>query len=306
MKYIKRFNESDSWAGSLYAYGYPEPTGFTQQHSPQETAYPLKPTTQYKCNKCDSEFFIIEGDKIICPVCKYENANKIEYVKEVRKIKLNDFTFEEIEDIRDCLVELSDIGFELEQLYTTQFEGDKVLISLTKAVKKQENLSYNSKSLLGIITIYFDRNEIVKSTKSLFIDEYLKINYKLTEICDEIGHKLINLLHYYTGKLHIEHYNGELVITFILRKDDKKFEAYDPKQEYINDIISQFQIYNIRPVVLNKLLDFYSDEIKDGYENDKPPKDFVDSKVKEMELDNSKGFMQQMGSRGYNQTIKYL
>lgn len=83
-------------------------------------------------------------------------------------------------------------------------------------------------------------------------------------------------------------------------------EAYNNEQEYTNDIISQFQVYNIRPVVLNKLLDFYSDEIKDGYENDKPPKDFVDSKVKEMELDNSKGFMQQMGSRGYNQTIKYL
>lgn len=160
MKYIKRFNESDSWTGSLYAYGYPEPPGFTQANNPQETAYPLKSTTQYKCNKCDAEFYIIEGDKIICPVCKYEDAN------------LN--------------------------------------------------------------------------------------------------------------------------------------ESYNNVQEYINDIISQFQTYNIRPVVLNKLLDFYSDEIKDGYENDKSPRDFVDSKVKEMELDNSKGFMQQMGSRGYNQTIKYL
>jgi hypothetical protein len=84
-------------------------------------------------------------------------------------------------------------------------------------------------------------------------------------------------------------------------------EAYNNEQEYINDIIDQFKDYNIRPVVLNDILDFYNDEITDNYNNDKQPKEFVDMIVKDMELD-SGGFMsQRMGSAGWNnKVIKYL
>lgn len=158
MKYIKKFNESDSWAGSLYAYGYLDRTGFNQKINNQETILPLKSTVNYKCDICEVEFYVIDGDNIICPVCK---------------------------------------------------------------------------------------NEIIK-------------------------------------------------------------ESYNNQQEYINDIINQFKKYNIRPVVLNKLLDFYSDEIKDAYENDKPTKDFVDSKVEEMELDDFNGNIKNNMCSYYSKSIKYL
>ena len=79
------------------------------------------------------------------------------------------------------------------------------------------------------------------------------------------------------------------------------------EQEYINDIIGQFKDYNIRPLVLNDILDFYNDEITDNYNNDKQPREFVDMIVKDMELD-SGGFMsQRVGSAGWNnKVIKYL
>ena len=156
MIYIKRFDESDSWAGSLYAYNNPIPPVI-----PKTFQYPLKQTISYKCSACDIEFYIIEGDDIICPTCKKSNF----YIK----------------------------------------------------------------------------------------------------------------------------------------------EAYLSEQEYINDILGEFQHYNIRPVELNRLMDFYSDEIKDGYENDISPKQFVDDKVKDFDLDSDSSFMSQlMGSPSYNRTIKYL
>jgi len=70
MKYIKRFNETDSWAGSAYAYGYTEPTGFTQTSKPT-TEFPLKQTYLFKCDKCKVEFYAFE-DEVICPICKFK------------------------------------------------------------------------------------------------------------------------------------------------------------------------------------------------------------------------------------------
>ena len=64
--------------------------------------------------------------------------------------------------------------------------------------------------------------------------------------------------------------------------------------------------FNIRPVVLNHILDQYQDEISQYYEEGKDPKFFVDEIVKDMELD-SGGFMaHKAGSAGYNRVIKYL
>ena len=60
--------------------------------------------------------------------------------------------------------------------------------------------------------------------------------------------------------------------------------------------------------MLNQILDFYSDEITDNYNNDKQPKEFVDMIVKDMEINTGGGFMsQRMGSAGWNnRVIKYL
>ena len=84
-------------------------------------------------------------------------------------------------------------------------------------------------------------------------------------------------------------------------------EAYNNEQEFINDIIDKFKGYNIRPLVLNKILDFYNDQIIDDYNNGKQPSEFVDMIVKDMEL-GSGGYMSQVvGSKGWNnRVIKYL
>lgn len=83
-------------------------------------------------------------------------------------------------------------------------------------------------------------------------------------------------------------------------------ESYNDIQEYINDIVDKFKVYNIRPVVLNHIIDQCQDQISQYYEEGKDTKSFVDEIVKDMELD-SGGFMaHKMGSAGYNRVIKYL
>jgi hypothetical protein len=83
-------------------------------------------------------------------------------------------------------------------------------------------------------------------------------------------------------------------------------ESYNDVQEYTNQIMSFFKEYNIRPVVLNHILDQCQAQISEYYEEGKDPKLFVDEIVKDMELD-SGGFMsRKVGSAGYSKVIKYL
>ena len=70
--------------------------------------------------------------------------------------------------------------------------------------------------------------------------------------------------------------------------------------------MSLLKEFNIRPVVLNHILDQCQYQISEYYEEGKDPKFFVDEIVKDMEID-SGGFMAyKMGSAGYNRVIKYL
>ena len=83
-------------------------------------------------------------------------------------------------------------------------------------------------------------------------------------------------------------------------------ESYNDIQDYISNIVDKFKVYNIRPVVLNHIIDQCQDQISQYYEEGKDPKFFVDEIVKDMELD-SGGFMsQKMSSSGYSKVIKYL
>ena len=68
MKYLKKFNESDSWVGSIYAYGnsIPPPKGDDQVTLPTHQAHP------HKCKDCYMEFYSLDGD-IVCLNCGSTN-----------------------------------------------------------------------------------------------------------------------------------------------------------------------------------------------------------------------------------------
>lgn len=82
-------------------------------------------------------------------------------------------------------------------------------------------------------------------------------------------------------------------------------EAYS-EDEYFSEITGELKKYNIRPLELNKILDFYENDIKSDFESGQHPKIFIDRIVKELELDDSGGFMSQRMGMPANQTIKYL
>ena len=251
-------------------------------------------------------------------------TDKVEDIKESYRL-----TEEETSLVEDCLVELIDMGFEMKEYKIdsedeeydidddTQgnFKSQEIRISLFKQVEKlwrgNLNLRYS-----------FDKNKVYKKNISTLRPNRELEDYE-SEIVDgveEASYKLINHLEYTSGDLMVEFlvagsampWNGQRNISInvhiILRRNVYPTnEAYNNEQEYINDIIDQFKDYNIRPLVLNDILDFYNDEITDNYNNDKQPKEFVDMIVKDMELD-SGGFMsQRMGSAGWNnKVIKYL
>ena len=251
-------------------------------------------------------------------------TDKVEDIKESYRL-----TEEETSLVEDCLVELIDMGFEMKDYKIdsedeeydidddTQgsFKSQEIRISLFKQVEKlwRGNLQ---------LRYSFDKNEVYKKKISTLRPNRELEDYE-SEIVDgveEASHKLINHLEYTSGDLMVEFlvagsampWNGQrninINIHIILRRNLYPVdEAYNNEQEYINDIIDQFKDYNIRPVVLNDILDFYNDEITDNYNNDKQPREFVDMIVKDMELD-SGGFMsQRMGSAGWNnKVIKYL
>ena len=251
-------------------------------------------------------------------------TDKVEDIKESYRL-----TEEETSLVEDCLVELIDMGFEMKEYKIDSedeeydidddaqgnFKSQEIRISLFKQVEKlwrgNLNLRYS-----------FDKNKVYKKNISTLRPNRELEDYE-SEIVDgveEASYKLINHLEYTSGDLMVEFlvagsampWNGQRNISInvhiILRRNVYPTnEAYNNEQEYINDIIDQFKDYNIRPLVLNDILDFYNDEITDNYNNDKQPKEFVDMIVKDMELD-SGGFMsQRMGSAGWNnKVIKYL
>ena len=76
MKYLKKFNETDSWAGSLYAYSNPVPpkrgnNGFEY--------YPYKKLFSFMCNNCNTEFdtFGDEDGEINCVACDSTDLENI-------------------------------------------------------------------------------------------------------------------------------------------------------------------------------------------------------------------------------------
>jgi hypothetical protein len=237
-------------------------------------------------------------------------------------------TEEETSLVEDCLVELIDMGFEMKEYKIdsedeeydidddTQgsFKSQEIRISLFKQVEKtwRGNLQ---------LRYSFDKNEVYKKNISTLRPNRELEDYELeiVDVAEEASHKLINHLEYSSGDLMVEFLvagsampwneqrNISINIHIVLNRNVYPTnESYNDVQEYTNQIMSLLKEFNIRPVVLNHILDQYQDEISQYYEEGKDPKFFVDEIVKDMELD-SGGFMaHKVGSAGYSKVIKYL
>jgi len=252
-----------------------------------------------------------------------EPAKGITKVEESYKL-----TEEENSLVEDCLVELIDMGFEMKEYKIdsedeeydidddTQgsFKSQEIRISLFKQVEKlwRGNLQ---------LRYSFDKNEVYKKNISTLRPNRELEDYELeiVDAVEEASHKLINHLEYTSGDLMVEFlvagsampWNGQrninINIHIILRRNVYPTnESYSDVQEYTNQIMSLLKEFNIRPVVLNHIIDQCQDQISEYYEEGKDPKFFVDEIVKDMELD-SGGFMaHKVGSAGYSKVIKYL
>lgn len=257
------------------------------------------------------------------------DARYLEPAKGITKVKESKLDDEETNVIRECLQELYDMGFEENEYnlhsedeeydiddddYGT-FKSQELKISIYKQIEKvwrgNLNLRYD-----------FDKDEVYRKDistlrpggKELEIQES-----EIVEVAEDACHKLINHLEYSYGSLtiyfeapgQVVNWNKQRFINvnihIVLNRNVYPVdESYNDVQEYTNQIMSLLKEFNIRPVVLNHILDQCQYQISEYYEEGKDPKFFVDEIVKDMEID-SGGFMAyKMGSAGYNRVIKYL
>lgn len=72
MKWLKRFNEAESWAGSIWAYKNPLVTTYVNSIEIKR-----KPVYNWKCDNCDVEFQSFSKEELHCHHCKTENIYAI-------------------------------------------------------------------------------------------------------------------------------------------------------------------------------------------------------------------------------------
>ena len=257
------------------------------------------------------------------------DARYLEPAEGITKVKESKLDDEDANIVEECLQELYDMGFEINEYnldsedeeydidddnYGT-FKSQEIRISVYKQVEKiwrgNLNLKYS-----------FDKNEVYKkhiSTLRPGGSELESYESEIVEVAEDACNKLINHLEYTSGVLTVyfeapgqmANWNKERSINvnihIVLNRNVYPVdESYNDVQEYTNQIMSLLKEFNIRPLVLNHILDQCQYQISEYYEEGKDPKFFVDEIVKDMEID-SGGFMAyKMGSAGYNRVIKYL
>ena len=280
----------------------------------------------------DVSFYMIDkkGKKIKKGTpSEVSDARYLEPAKGITKLKESKLDDEDANIVEECLQELYDMGFEINEYnldsedeeydidddnYGT-FKSQEIRISVYKQVEKiwrgNLNLKYS-----------FDKNEVYKkhiSTLRPGGSELESYESEIVEVAEDACNKLINHLEYTSGVLTVyfeapgqmANWNKERSINVNIhivlnRNVYPTNESYNDIQEYTRQITNHFKSYNIRPLVLNHIIDQCQDQISQYYEEGKDPKFFVDEIVKDMELD-SGGFMaQKLGSAGYSKVIKYL
>ena len=260
---------------------------------------------------------------------KVSDMRDLEPAKGITKLKESLSKSEEYLLAEDCLQELYDNGFETNEMNFDsndeeydidddnqgKFKSQEIRISLYKQVEKvwRGNLNLRYK---------FDKNEFYHKHTSTLRPGGSKLEQYESEIVDiseDVCNKLINHLDYTSGTLTIyfespgmatnwnKERNVNVNVHIVLNRNIYPTnESYNDEQEYINDIIDLLSNYNIRPVVLTHIINQYEDQITNYFNDGKSPKFFVDEIVKEFELD-SGGFMaQRMGSKSWQDSIKYL
>jgi hypothetical protein len=254
------------------------------------------------------------------------DARYLEPAKGITKVEESKLDGEVVNMIEECLQELYDMGFKVDSKYSASdnygtLKSQELRISLYKQIKKiwRGNLNLKYK---------FDKNDFYQKQISTLRPGGGELEIQeseIVEVTEDACHKLINHLEYTSGLLTVYFESPGLAtppitssswdkertinvqINIILNRNVYPTnESYNDIQEYTNEITNHFKSYNIRPVVINHIIDQCRDQISQYYEEGKDPKFFVDEIVKDMELD-SGGFMaQKMGSAGYNRVIKYL
>jgi len=257
------------------------------------------------------------------------DARYLEPAKGITKVKESKLGDEETNVIRECLQELYDMGFEDNEYsldsedeeydidddnYGT-FKSQELKISIYKQIEKVWRGNLNLRYDFNKDEVYRkDISTLRPGGKELEIQES-----EIVEVAEDACHKLINHLEYSYGSLtiyfeapgQVVNWNKQRFINVNIhivlnRNVYPTNESYNDVQEYTNQIMSLLKEFNIRPVVLNHILDQCQYQISEYYEEGKDPKFFVDEIVKDMEID-SGGFMAyKMGSAGYNRVIKYL
>ena len=84
------------------------------------------------------------------------------------------------------------------------------------------------------------------------------------------------------------------------------FESSYNKEEFHGYIVRELSKYNIRPVVLNKILDQYDDQITKSVESGEDPKSMTDEIIKNMNLNNDEGFPTVRMGDTISKNMKYL
>jgi hypothetical protein len=258
------------------------------------------------------------------------DARYLEPAKGITKLKESKLDDEEANVVEECLQELYDMGFyhqiptnldsedeeyDIDDNNYGTFKSQELRISVYKQIEKiwRGNLK---------IKYNFDKNKVYQKNISTLRPGGNKLEIQeseIVEVTEDACHKLINHLEYTTGILtiffeapgQVVNWNKERLINVNIhivlnRNVYPTNESYNDVQEYTSQITNHFKSYNIRPLVLNHIIDQCQDQISQYYEEGKDPKFFVDEIVKDMELD-SGGFMaHKVGSAGYSKVIKYL
>ena len=86
----------------------------------------------------------------------------------------------------------------------------------------------------------------------------------------------------------------------------KTFESYNNESEFISDVIDILKTYNISPVFINKITDFYQDQIINYFYDGKTPNQFVEENLSELELDKEQNWLSMKFSKNWSGELKYL
>jgi hypothetical protein len=142
-----------------------------------------------------------------------KGITKVEDIKESLTVRKRDpkYDDEAVSIINDCLVELYDIGFELSDVSyskdrfsvdlddeeTGYFDDEELRISVHKMVNETWKGNIQSR-------IIFNKENISdKSTRTMRGTPMSKSEKQLSDICEEVALRMINLLDYQSGNLDI-------------------------------------------------------------------------------------------------------